>query len=87
MILFISGVEIFFILFIVIMLFGADKIPGFARGAGKMMRQIKDASADIQREIHKSSDDISDSTLEIKEQIKRASDQLKEEKKSKKNKK
>ena len=33
--LFISGAEIFFILFIVVMVFGADKIPGIAKGLGK----------------------------------------------------
>ena len=83
MILFISGVEIVFILFIVIVLFGADKIPGFARGAGKMIRQIKDASSDIKREINKSSEDISDSSLEIKKEIKKASEGLKGKKRSK----
>ena len=36
--LFISGTEITFILFIVILVFGADKIPGIAKGLGKGMR-------------------------------------------------
>jgi len=49
--LFISGGEIFVILIIVLMLFGADKIPDIARGLGKGMRQIKDATNDIKREI------------------------------------
>ncbi len=49
--LFISGAEIFVILVIVLMLFGADKIPEIARGLGKGMRQIKDATNDIKREI------------------------------------
>lgn len=55
-ILFISGAEIFFILFIVVMVFGADKIPGIAKGLGKGMRQLKDATEDIKREIHKSAE-------------------------------
>ena len=38
--LFISGAEIFFIMFIVVMVFGADKIPGIAKGLGKGMRQL-----------------------------------------------
>lgn len=49
--LFISGAEIFVILVIVLMLFGADKIPDIARSLGKGMRQLKDATNDIKREI------------------------------------
>jgi len=51
---FISGAEIFFIIFIVVMVFGADKVPEIARGLGKGMRQIKDATNDIKSEITKS---------------------------------
>ncbi len=54
--LFISGAEIFFIIFIVVMVFGADKVPEIARGLGKGMRQIKDATNDIKREITKSAE-------------------------------
>ena len=54
--LFISGAEIFFILFIVVMVFGADKIPGIAKGLGKGMRQLKDATEEIKREINKSAE-------------------------------
>ena len=54
--LFISGAEIFFIMFIAVMVFGADKIPEIARGLGKGMRQLKDATEDIKREIQKSAE-------------------------------
>ncbi len=54
--LFISGGEIFFIMFIVVMVFGADKIPGIARGLGKGMRQLRDATEDIKKEIQKSAE-------------------------------
>jgi len=54
--LFISGAEIFFILFIVVMVFGADKVPGIAKGLGKGMRQLRDATDDIKREIKNSAD-------------------------------
>ena len=37
------------------MVFGADKIPEIARGLGKGMRQIKDATNDIKKEINDSS--------------------------------
>ena len=52
--LFISGAEIFFILFVVLLVFEADKVPEIARGLGKGMRQIKDATNDIKSEINKS---------------------------------
>lgn len=52
--LFIGGPEIFVIMIIVVMVFGADKIPDIARGLGKGMRQIKDATNDIKKEINDS---------------------------------
>lgn len=55
-VLFISGGEIFFIMFIVVMVFGADKIPGIAKGLGQGMRQLKDATEDIKQEIQKSAE-------------------------------
>ncbi|HLV15238.1 MAG TPA: twin-arginine translocase TatA/TatE family subunit [Xanthomarina sp.] len=54
--LFIGTTEVMFILFIVIMVFGADKIPEIARGLGKGMRMLKDASNDIKTEITKSAE-------------------------------
>jgi len=53
--LFISGPEIMVIMLIVVMVFGADKIPEIARGLGKGMRQVKDATNDIKKEIKDSS--------------------------------
>ena len=54
--LFISGAEIFFIMFVVVMVFGADKIPGIAKSLGKGMRQLKDATEDIKQEIQRSAE-------------------------------
>lgn len=54
--LFISGAEIAFVLFIVIMVFGADKLPEIARGLGKGMRTLKDATNDIKHEITKNAE-------------------------------
>lgn len=36
------------------MLFGPKSIPGIARGMGRAIRQIKDATSDVQREIRSS---------------------------------
>ena len=55
--LFIGGPEIFVILLIVVMVFGADKIPEIARGLGKGIRQVKDATNDIKKEINDSAKD------------------------------
>ncbi|WP_326492553.1 Sec-independent protein translocase subunit TatA/TatB [Sinomicrobium oceani] len=70
--LFIGGPEIFFVIFIVVMVFGADKIPNIARDLGKGMRQLKDTTEDIKREIQKSAErqDIDTSFVEdIKKDI------------------
>lgn len=55
-VLFISGAEIVFILFVVVLIFGADKLPEIARGLGKGMRQLRDATDDVKREIQKSAE-------------------------------
>ncbi len=54
MYLFISTGEIAFILFMIVMLFGTDKLPEIARTLGKGMRQLRDATNDIKREINAS---------------------------------
>ena len=56
MFLFISGAEIIFISFIVLLVFGADKIPSIARTLAKTMTQIRNATNEIKSEIQKSSD-------------------------------
>ncbi|MGB0787932.1 MAG: Sec-independent protein translocase subunit TatA/TatB [Marinirhabdus sp.] len=79
--LFISGAEIVFILFIVLMVFGADKLPEIARGLGKGMRQIKDATNDIKSEITKSAEkqgiDI-DITKDVRKEIDKVKDGVEE---------
>jgi len=49
----IGGGELIFILFIVLMLFGSDKVPEMARTMGKAMAQLKNATNDIKKEIQK----------------------------------
>lgn len=79
MYLFISGAEIFVILLIVVMLFGADKLPEIARGLGKGMRQVKDATNDIKREIKNSAEkhDIDiDVASKVRNEINKVSDNI-----------
>src|SRR5690554_8010779 len=54
----IAGSEIVVILLFVLIFFGAKSIPGMARGLGKGMRQIKDASQDVQDEIRKTTTEM-----------------------------
>ncbi|MDT0642429.1 twin-arginine translocase TatA/TatE family subunit [Zunongwangia sp. F363] len=54
--LFISGAEIAFIMFILVMVFGADKIPEIARGLGQGMKTLRNASNDIKSEIQRSAE-------------------------------
>ncbi|MFD2874526.1 twin-arginine translocase TatA/TatE family subunit [Mucilaginibacter ximonensis] len=44
--------EILLILFVVLLLFGGDKLPGLARGLGKGIRDFKEASEGVKREIN-----------------------------------
>lgn len=53
----IGGGELIFILFVVLMLFGSDKVPEIARTMGKAMAQLKNATNDIKSEIHKGAED------------------------------
>lgn len=78
MFLFIGGPEIVVIVLIVVMLFGADKIPEIARTLGKTMRQVKDATNEIKREINESADGtpIGDVKKEI-DSVKEDIDELK----------
>lgn len=53
----IGGSEIFLIIAVFLMLFGADKVPELARTLGKGMAQIKNATNDIKSEIQKTATD------------------------------
>ena len=50
----IAGSEILLILVFVLIFFGSKSIPTLARTFGKTIRQIKDATEDVQNEIKKS---------------------------------
>ncbi len=64
----IGGGEIVFILLVVVMFFGADKIPEIARGLGKGIRDVKNAANDVKREIT-SSVDVDDDLKKFKEKV------------------
>ena len=68
MLLFISGAEIVFVFFIVLLVFGADKIPSIARTLAKGMTQVRQATNDIKSEIQKTVDVDVCETTEKKEE-------------------
>lgn len=77
--LFISSPELFFILFVAVLLFGTDKIPEIARYFGKGMRQLKDATSEIKNEINKSVENTGIDTSvinEVKDEIEKAKEGL-----------
>ena len=66
------------------MIFGADKIPEIARGMGKGIRQVRDATQEIKSEIKKVSknkgietDNIKDDISKVKEDINDITDSIK----------
>jgi sec-independent protein translocase protein TatA len=60
MLLFIGGPEIIVVLLFIVMFFGSKKIPELAKGLGKAMREMKDASNDIKKEIRDSASSVKD---------------------------
>ena len=52
-----GGQEIFFIFLAVLLLFGAKKLPEFARGLGRSMGEFKKARQEFEHEINKAVDE------------------------------
>lgn len=51
-----SGGEIILVMVVALILFGAKKIPEFAKGLGQAMKEFKKASSDVSNEIHNTMD-------------------------------
>ena len=80
MLLFISGAEIVFVFFIVLLVFGADKIPSIARTLAKGMTQVRQATNHIKSEIQKSVDtDLENPTKSIAKDFKKEVDEVKKD--------
>lgn len=70
MLIFISGQEIFVILLVVLLLFGANKIPDIAKGLGKGMREFQKAADDIKKEMSDHTGDLKNDFKDINDGIK-----------------
>jgi sec-independent protein translocase protein TatA len=54
----ISGGELMIVLLFVLLFFGSKGIPDMARTLGRAMRQMRDASSEVQREIQRGAGDV-----------------------------
>ena len=66
----ISAGELIFVFIVVLLFFGSKSIPKIARALGRGMRQIKDASQEIQNDIKKSAFENADEIKDIKDKFK-----------------
>ena len=71
-----GGGEIVIILFVVLLLFGGKGIPGIAKTLGKGIREFKDATNGLQKDIQNSTGGI---TEQINEQIQEVKKEIEKE--------
>lgn len=76
MIYFISGAELVFVFFVILLVFGADKVPDIARTLGKGMRKVRNATQDIKSEIEKSAEKQGLDTKQIEQDLKEVKDEV-----------
>lgn len=57
-----GGTEIILVILVILLLFGAKRIPELARGIGQGIQEFRKASDDIKKEIDRGADDIKDSS-------------------------
>lgn len=68
MLLFVGGLggwEVFLILFAVLLLFGAKRIPELARGLGRGIREFKEATQDIKKEIDQEAKELDETVKHV----------------------
>lgn len=85
--LFIGAAEVGFIIFIVVLVFGADKVPEITRGLAKGLKTIRNATNDIKTEITNSAEehfgeegaakDIKDEVNKVKKEIEEVTGSIK----------
>jgi sec-independent protein translocase protein TatA len=74
----ISGGELMVVLLFILLFFGSKGIPDMARTLGRAMRQMRDASNEVQREINRNAHDV---RRAVEEQRKTFQQQLQEDQK------
>ncbi|MGB2869915.1 MAG: twin-arginine translocase TatA/TatE family subunit [Bacteroidota bacterium] len=56
----IGGSELFLILLIILVFFGAKKLPDLAKGLGQGIREFRKAARDVQDEVEKDTKQLDD---------------------------
>ncbi|MCD6331681.1 MAG: twin-arginine translocase TatA/TatE family subunit [Bacteroidales bacterium] len=74
--LFISGPEIIIAFLAVLLLFGADKIPGFARELGKGIREFRRVTGEIKREFEESTEEVKKDIDDIQSDVKETTEEM-----------
>jgi TatA/E family protein of Tat protein translocase len=80
----IGTTELIIIMFIILLIFGAKKLPELAQGLGKGIREFKKASNDIQEELSMNKPDEVITNAEPEKSNDKKDEQQKEESKNKK---
>jgi len=75
MIFFICGAELVFVFMVVLLVFGANRIPEIARTLAKGIQQVKSASRDFRQELEQSAEAQGFDTKELQKEV----DDLKKE--------
>lgn len=57
-----GGLEIAIVVLVILLLFGAKRIPELARGIGQGIQEFRKASDDIKKEIEQGKNDVNDSS-------------------------
>ncbi len=68
-ILFISAPEILVVVFVILIFFGADKVPEIVRGLAKTIKEVKNATNDIKSEITKTVQEQVDVDLDFTKDV------------------
>jgi sec-independent protein translocase protein TatA len=58
-----GGTEVLLILFIILLLFGAKKLPELSRSLGKSLGEFKKGKEDLEKEIRSIQDDVKDQVI------------------------
>lgn len=69
-----GGGEVILILFVILLMFGGKGIPSIAKTLGKGIREFKNATNDIQRDIHQSTGGLTNQVNEQIQEIKKEID-------------
>lgn len=77
LVLFISGGEIMVLVLAILLFFGADAIPGFARTVGKVMREFRKATDDIKQEFETHTSDIKNDFNKLSDKVETGTSDIK----------